>query len=92
MWLVSLWAKAVILPVGSITAFAADEFAGGTGVNGDPWLIETAEQLNNVRNHLDGYFELIGDIDLNVAPYNTGSDGSVLTLLSREHWTAPIMP
>ncbi|GAE31978.1 hypothetical protein [Halalkalibacter hemicellulosilyticus] len=40
------------------------EFASGSGKADDPYIIETAEQLNNVRFHLDQHFELGGDIDL----------------------------
>ncbi len=52
-----------------------DLFAGGTGTESDPWLIETPEHLNNVRhfigiNHADKHFRQIADIDLDVPPYN----------------------
>ncbi len=40
------------------------EFAGGSGTSEDPYLIETAEHLDNVRNHLDSHFRQISDIDL----------------------------
>lgn len=41
-------------------AYAAVSFAGGTGLEGDPYQIATAEQLNAVRNYLGAgiYFEL----------------------------------
>ncbi|WHY19442.1 hypothetical protein QNH28_29335 [Paenibacillus sp. G2S3] len=41
-------------------AYEAVSFAGGTGLEGDPYQIETAEQLNAVRNYLGAgiYFEL----------------------------------
>ncbi len=44
-------------------------FAGGDGTSGDPYRIETAEQLNRVRNFLgpaykDTYFQLTVPIDL----------------------------
>ncbi|MEM6343661.1 MAG: GLUG motif-containing protein [Bacteroidota bacterium] len=39
-------------------------FAAGTGVNGDPYLIESAEQLDLVRLFLSSEFVLINDIDL----------------------------
>ncbi|MBP2001396.1 hypothetical protein J2Z69_002439 [Paenibacillus shirakamiensis] len=47
-----------------------DEFAGGDGSEATPYQITNAEQLNNVRKHLDKNFILVNDIDLNVAPYN----------------------
>jgi hypothetical protein len=52
-------------------------FAGGDGTAGNLFQIANAEQLNRVRNftgsvHTDKYFILTENIDLNVAPYNTG--------------------
>ncbi len=54
-----------------------DEFAGGSGTQQDPWLIATAEHLNNIRNysgmlHADKHFLLIADIDLGLPPWNEG--------------------
>ena len=41
------------------------QFAGGTGTEEDPYVIETAAQLNEMRNYLDGnHFRLNADIDL----------------------------
>ncbi len=42
----------------------AGDFAGGSGTEDDPYLVETAEHLDNVRNHLDAHFRQIDDIDL----------------------------
>ncbi len=39
-------------------------FAGGSGSEDDPYLVETAEQLDNIRHHLDKHFKQISDIDL----------------------------
>ena len=39
-------------------------FAGGSGTKEDPYLIETAEQLNAIRKDSAKYFKLIKDIDL----------------------------
>lgn len=39
-------------------------FAGGEGTEDEPWRIETAEQLNNVREFTDSSFLLTADIDL----------------------------
>jgi uncharacterized repeat protein (TIGR02543 family) len=49
-----------------VSAASGVEFAGGKGTSSEPYLIETADQLNEVRNHLASgiYFELIADIDL----------------------------
>ena len=48
-----------------------EHFAGGSGTEADPWLIETAEHLDNVRHypgerHDDKHFKQITDIDGNV--------------------------
>src|SRR5699024_619962 len=51
--------------------FAMD-FAGGSGTAADPYLIETAEQLDKVRDYRTSHFKLMADIDLGVAPYNQG--------------------
>ena len=40
------------------------EFAGGDGSESDPYQVATAEQLNNVRNHLDAHYIQVADIDL----------------------------
>lgn len=45
-------------------------FAGGDGTEITPYLVATAEQLNNVRNHLGAHFLQVADIDLGVAPWN----------------------
>lgn len=39
-------------------------FAGGTGTLADPYLVATAEQLNDVRNYLTSCFKQTADIDL----------------------------
>ncbi len=46
------------------TEIAAGIFAGGSGTEADPWQIATAEQLDSVRDYLDGFFVLTADIDL----------------------------
>ena len=59
-----------------LTAHFIPWFAGGTGTQDDPFLIETAEHLNNVRNFLEQsgvHFRMIADIDLDIAPYNEGN-------------------
>jgi len=39
-------------------------FSGGTGTAGDPYRIDSAEQLENMKYELDKHFVLTGDIDL----------------------------
>ncbi len=47
----------------SFTVNAATlEFAGGSGTENDPYLIETKYHLNNVRNYQSAYFKMKTDI------------------------------
>nr|HPN30854.1 right-handed parallel beta-helix repeat-containing protein [bacterium] len=48
-------------------------FNGGSGAAGDPYQISTPAHLNDVRNFLTSHFIVVNDINLNEAPYNTGS-------------------
>ena len=41
-------------------------FDGGNGTSQSPYLVATAEQLNQVRHHLDEHFKQTADIDLAV--------------------------
>ncbi|ABI68388.1 GLUG motif-containing protein [Syntrophomonas wolfei] len=54
----------------SISTFEYVLFAGGDGSVDNPYQVATAEQLNNVRYHLDKHFIQTEDINLNIAPYN----------------------
>ncbi len=47
----------------SLNYLYADGFAGGSGTETAPWQIETLDQLDEVRNHLNAHFVLIADID-----------------------------
>lgn len=49
-----------------------DLFAGGTGTAYDPFLIENAEQLNNVRVIPSAYYKLIADITFKDSDYAEG--------------------
>lgn len=55
-----------------IAAVFTSDFAGGSGTEENPFLIETAEQLDRVRHYLDKHFKLTADIDLSVSPWNEG--------------------
>jgi len=46
--------------------YAADDFAGGNGTTGNPYQIESSDQLNKVRDYLGSHFILNNDIDMNV--------------------------
>ena len=39
-------------------------FAHGTGTEADPYLVETAADLNGVRDYLSAHFKQTADIDL----------------------------
>lgn len=57
----------------SLVSSEAAAFSGsGSGTEGFPYIITTADQLNEVRNDLDAYYRLDADIDLGVSPYNEG--------------------
>jgi len=45
---------------------SSNPFAGGEGTKGNPLLIETASQLNEVKNYPGFHYKLIADIDLSV--------------------------
>ena len=50
------------------------EFAGGSGTEDDPYLIETKEHLNNVRNYLDAHYKMLSDIVFTDADFAEGGD------------------
>jgi len=52
-----------------VTAQVVGFFSGGSGTSGDPYIIQNAADLDDVRNDLTSYFRLAGDIDVSVAPY-----------------------
>lgn len=49
------------------------DFGGGTGTENDPYIIVTAQQLNNIRNHLDKHFKQIKNINLNDLKSKSGT-------------------
>jgi len=55
-----LFALSVTNP--SVNVFA--QFSSGTGTATDPFLIKTAEELDQVRNHLNKHFRMVNTIDL----------------------------
>ncbi|HPQ35527.1 MAG TPA: hypothetical protein PK563_13620, partial [Tenuifilaceae bacterium] len=76
--MIRLISKIFILSILLVSVFQSfAQFAGGTGTAEDPWLIETAEQLDNVRQYIghsnnNKHFKQIADINLGVAPWNEG--------------------
>lgn len=49
----------------SSMSYAQDEFAGGSGTEDDPYLIETIENLDNIRHHEGSHFKQISNLDFN---------------------------
>lgn len=47
-------------------------FASGEGTSGNPYIIETADQLNRMRDYLSSHFKLGNDIDFDGTAYRTG--------------------
>ena len=60
--------------VGNVNPIVSGQagFAGGSGTQGDPYLVATAAQLDNVRNHMESHFKQVAHINLGVSPWNTG--------------------
>jgi len=50
------------------------DFAGGTGTIYDPYIVETKEHLDNVREYLDSHFVLANDIQFSSADFNIGGE------------------
>ena len=68
------------VPFNAVLVNESAEFAGGKGTLNDPYLIETKEHLDNVRNHLSAHYRMIGDIvfddidfELNGLYHNNGN-------------------
>ncbi|MFC5401301.1 S-layer homology domain-containing protein [Cohnella soli] len=67
-WMVLLLAFVLLLPTEALfrspEASATALFARGSGIEGDPYLISTPKELNNIRYVLDGNFKLTNNIEL----------------------------
>ena len=69
--------EAINIPVWSFHTYATTGFGGGSGTERDPWRVDNAGHLYNVRYYIDKdhknkYFIQTADIDLGVAPWNQG--------------------
>ncbi len=68
---------------GTATVWVKDsgtaEFAGGNGSEDNPYLIATADHLNNVRNHLNKHFRQTANI--NLSDYNSGEGWEPIGML-----------
>ncbi|URZ17432.1 fibronectin type III domain-containing protein [Clostridium felsineum] len=51
-------------PTGVTKGLPTGEVAGGKGTADDPYIISTAQQLQNMTNDLKGHYKLANDIDL----------------------------
>ena len=49
------------------------DFQGGLGTTERPYRVATAQQLDNVRGHMNMHFIQVEDIDLDEDPWNTGT-------------------
>ncbi len=47
-------------------------YAGGSGSESDPFLIGTPQELDSTRYYKDAHFKLTQNIDMNIAPFNSG--------------------
>lgn len=63
------------VPIGAITVTAATtSFAGGSGTESDPFLVETKTHLNHVRNNLGAHYKMVADIEFTDADFDEGGD------------------
>lgn len=53
----------MLLILTGMTALSVAQFAGGEGTEEDPYQISNLNQLQNINNELDAYYELVDDID-----------------------------
>jgi hypothetical protein len=58
------------------TFAAKAQFSGGAGTSGNPYLITTATDLNQVRNYLAASFKLMDDVNAGSAWVPIGSNSS----------------
>ena len=65
---------AILCSNGLIVYAETLEFAGGMGTEEDPYLIETKEHLDNVRNHLNSNFKMIADIEFTNDDFSESGD------------------
>lgn len=62
-----LWSGFLLLCLSVSSPYAYAQFAGGTGSADDPYLVATAQQLNQVRHHLSSHFKQTQDISLHAS-------------------------
>lgn len=69
---------AVIINLSSVLPITKAQALNGAGTEANPFQISTVEDLLSLNNYLgpshsNKYFVLTNNLDLNVAPYNTGT-------------------
>lgn len=73
-WVILSLIVCVLCTFGAAATEDAVPFAGGDGTEESPYLIETAEQLNEIRNYTDSktYYKLIADITFSKEDFEEG--------------------
>ena len=64
--------KLLVVMAAMIVVFNLTAFAGGDGSESDPYWVTNPTELDDVRNNMTSHFIQMADIDLDVAPYNSG--------------------
>lgn len=54
----------MILFLTNFITICAASFSGGSGTKGDPYLIKTPQDLDNIRNNLSAHYKLAATIDM----------------------------
>jgi hypothetical protein len=68
-------------------AVSAVLFAGGTGSAENPFLIESASDLSNIRFALHNHYRQIADISLDVTPWNSGEGWTPIGISTSERFS-----
>jgi len=65
----------IILISLTLISFGSAEYAGGSGSSTDPYQISSCEQLQNIQENPNDYFELVIDVDCSETPTWNDGDG-----------------
>lgn len=66
---------AVVLPM-HLAPLAGGSFGGGTGTEGNPYLIEDVDDLQAMSSNLSAHYALANDIDLSAFNWSAWGDGN----------------
>ncbi len=72
----------VFIPMGELSSYAASAGLSGSGTQADPYLIETVDDLNHVRDDLTACYQLANDIVFTDDDGGWNSIGSIQTPFS----------